>query len=147
MTELGYGAAGMALTRSFEGLNLTAYVDQRGVWTVGYGHTGTGVHGGMTITTDEAEALLASDIAGAVAGVNRLVTRVVSQNQFDALVDFAFNLGCASLARSTLLRCVNDGDFAAAAKEFLLWDHVQGRVVPGLLRRRQAEMELFERVN
>lgn len=145
MANLRYGAAGLALTRNFEGLNLAAYVDQRGVWTIGYGHTGPGVHAGLTITTDEAEAFLESDIAGAVTAVNRLVTGPVSQNQFDALVDFTFNLGCASLARSTLLRCVNIGDFAAAAKEFLLWDHVHGRVVPGLLRRRQVETELFER--
>lgn len=145
MANLTYGSAGMALTRSFEGLNLAAYVDQRGVWTIGYGHTGPGVHAGLTITASEADAFLASDIAGAVAGVNRLITESISQNQFDALVDFTFNLGCASLARSTLLRCVNAGDIATAAKEFLLWDHVHGRVVPGLLRRRQAEMELFER--
>lgn len=143
MTDRTYGAAGMALTRSFEGLRLEAYLDQRGVWTVGYGHTGPEVHAGLTITEAETEAFLASDIAGAVAVVNRLVTREISQNQFDALVDFAFNLGPASLARSTLLREVNAGDFVAAAKEFLLWDHVDGRVVPGLLRRRQAEAELF----
>ena len=147
MANLTYGAAGMALTRSFEGLSLAAYVDQRGVWTIGYGHTGPGIHAGLTITAEEAEAFLASDIAGAVAGVNRLVTGSITQNQFDALVDFTFNLGCAGLARSTLLRKVNAGDFAAATTEFLLWDHVHGRVVPGLLRRRQAEMDLFERVN
>ncbi len=143
MAERTYGAAGMALTRSFEGLRLTAYMDQRGVWTVGYGHTGPGVHAGLTISEAEAEAFLAGDIAGAVAAVNRLVTAEISQNQFDALVDFAFNLGAATLARSTLLRCVNSGDFAAAAKQILAWDHVNGHVVPGLLRRRQAEAELF----
>lgn len=147
MANLTYGAAGMALTRSFEGLNLTAYVDQRGVLTIGYGHTGPGIHAGLTITADEAEAFLASDIAGAVAGVNRLVTAPITQNQFDALVDFTFNLGCASLARSTLLRQVNAGDSGAAAKQLLLWDHIHGRVIPGLLRRRQAELELFERSN
>lgn len=147
MANLAYGLAGMALTRSFEGLNLAAYVDQRGVWTIGYGHTGPGIHAGLSISEDEAEAFLASDIAGAVAGVNRLVTAPVTQNQFDALVDFTFNLGCASFAHSTLLRQVNAGDFALAAGEFLLWDHVHGRVVSGLLRRRQAEMELFERAS
>lgn len=145
MADRTYSAAGMALTRSFEGLRLTAYADQRGVWTVGYGHTGPGVHAGLRITEAEAEAFLASDLAGAVAAVNRLVTHEVSQNQFDALVDFAYNLGPASLARSMLLRLVNAGDFAAAAQQFLVWDHVDGRVVPGLLRRRQAEAELFMR--
>lgn len=143
MASLTYGDAGFALTKSFEGLNLVAYADQRGVWTVGYGHTGPGVHAGLTISEEQAEDFLASDVAGAVAGVNRMVNRQVTQNQFDALVDFAFNLGCASLAQSTLLRFVNAGDFAAAAREFLLWDHVDGEVIPGLLLRRQAEMDLF----
>jgi lysozyme len=98
----------------------------------------------LQIIAEQAEVFLESDVAGAAAGVNRLVIRQVEQNQFDALVDFAFNLGCASLARSTLLRLVNEGDFAAAAPEFLLWDHVGGRVVPGLVRRRRAEMEMFQ---
>lgn len=144
MANLTYSEAGLALTKSFEGLALAAYADQRGVWTIGYGHTGPGVHEGLQIIAEEAEVFLESDLTGAVAGVNRLVIRQVVQNQFDALVDFAFNLGCASLARSTLLRCVNEGDFAAAAQEFLLWDHVGGRVVPGLVRRRRAEMEMFQ---
>jgi len=138
-----YSEAGLALTKSFEGLNLAAYVDQRGVWTIGYGHTGPNVHAGLRITEEEAEVFLESDIAGAVAGVNRLVTTPLTQNQFDALVDFTFNLGCASLMHSTLLRRVNAGEFAEASREFLLWDHIRGRVVPGLLRRRQAEMEMF----
>ena len=140
-----YSEAGLALTKNFEGLNLAAYVDQRGVWTIGYGHTGPNVHAGLQITEEEAEVFLESDITGAVAGVNRLVTSPLTQNQFDALVDFTFNLGCASLMHSTLLRRVNAGEFAEAAREFLLWDHVRGRVFPGLLRRRQAEMEMFQK--
>lgn len=143
MANLTYGEKGLSLTKQFEGLRLAAYQDQRGIWTIGYGHTGPNVHAGLRITEEEADVFLESDIAGAVAGVNRMVTSTVTQNQFDALVDFAFNLGCAGLMRSTLLAWVNAGNFAAAAKEFLLWDHIGGRTVPGLLRRRQAEMELF----
>ena len=75
--------------------------------------------------------------------MNRLDTGSIVQCQFDALVDFTFNLGCASLANSTLLRAVNAGDFAGAANEFARWDHVQGMVVLGLLRRRQAEAQMF----
>lgn len=144
MASFSYSNAGLALTKSFEGLALAAYADQGGVWTIGYGHTGRGVYAGLTITEEQAEAFLHSDVAGAVAGANRMVTGEIGQNQFDALVDFALNLGCATLLRSTLLRQVNAGDFSAAAAQFLLWDHVDGVAVPGLLRRRRAEMELFQ---
>ena len=138
-----YSDAGLTSTKNFEGCRLSAYADQGGVWTVGYGHTGPGVHAGLTITQDQADTFLISDVAGAVACVNRLVTSSIVQCQFDALVDFTFNLGCACLANSTLLRAVNAGEFDGAANEFLRWDHVSGMVVPGLLRRRQAEAQMF----
>lgn len=144
MANLSLSDQGLALTKSFEGLELSAYPDQGGVWTVGYGHTGPGVHAGLVITQDHADTFLESDVAGAVTAVNRMVTAEINQNQFDALVDFTFNLGCASLSQSTLLRYVNAGEFGLAAAQFLLWDHVRGVVVPGLLRRRQAEMQLFQ---
>jgi len=135
--------AGLALTKKFEGLRLAAYQDQVGVWTIGYGHTGREVHGGLAITEEHADVLLESDIASAVACVNRAVTAEISQCQFDALVDFVFNLGCARLLGSTLLRHVNAGEFDLAAAQFPLWDHAGGVVVPGLLARRNAEMSLF----
>jgi lysozyme len=144
LANLSYSDAGFTLTKQFEGLNLNAYQDQVGVWTIGYGHTGPSVHGGLTITQDQADQLLASDVAASVTCVNRGVTSTISQNQFDALVDFAFNLGCAALLGSTLLRLVNASDFANAAPQFLQWDHAKGVVIPGLLRRRQAEMNLFQ---
>jgi len=144
MSNFTYSDAGFALTKQFEGLRLTAYQDQVGVWTIGYGHTGREVHGGMVITADQADVLLHSDVAAAVACVNRAVTSGISQNQFDALVDFVFNLGCARLLGSTLLRHVNAGEFDLAAPQFLLWDHAGGVVVQGLLKRRQAEMTLFQ---
>jgi len=143
MPNFTYSDNGMNLTKQFEGLRLSAYADQVGVWTIGYGHTGPGVHAALTITQDLADAFLASDVAGAVACVNRLVTSDINQNQFDAMVDFVFNLGCASLASSTLLRFVNTGDFADAAGQFQRWDHAGAVVVPGLLLRRQAEATLF----
>jgi lysozyme len=141
-----YSETGLALTRSFEGLRLTAYPDLGGVWTIGYGHTGPGVHTGLTITREQAEALLAADIARAATAVHHLVTVTITQNQFDALVDFAFNLGPTTLANSTLLRDLNSGDIPSAAAQFERWDHVRGTVVPGLLRRRKAEAALFTRV-
>jgi lysozyme len=143
MANFTYSPNGLTLTKRFEGLELTAYQDQVGVWTIGYGHTGPTVHGGLTITQTQADQLLESDVSGAVACVNRAVTTAINQNQFDALVDFVINLGCASLLTSMLLRFVNKGDFADAALQFLRWDHAGGVVIPGLLKRRQAEMELF----
>lgn len=143
MSDFSYSDTGLTLTKNFEGCELSAYADQAGVWTIGYGHTGSGVYAGLTITQEQAEAFLRSDLAAAVSCVNSLVTSEIVQCQFDALVDFTFNLGCASLANSTLLRYVNGGDFADAANQFLRWDHVRGVVVPGLLLRRQAEVRLF----
>jgi lysozyme len=143
MANMRYSEAGLRLTKRFEGLELSAYQDQGGVWTIGYGHTGPNVHGGLTITEEQAEQLLESDLAAAVACVNRAVKVELEQNQFDALVDFVFNLGAASLLTSTMLRHLNAGRMADAAQQFPLWDHCKGVVVPGLLRRRQAEMEMF----
>lgn len=144
MASFTYSDSGLALTKSFEGLELTAYQDQGGVWTIGYGHTSRNVGQGMMIDETQAEQLLASDLAGAVAAVNRAVTAAIAQSQFDALVDFAFNLGAANLLTSTLLREVNAESYAAAAAEFPKWDHCKGIVVPGLLRRRQAEVAMFQ---
>jgi lysozyme len=144
MANFTYSESGVALTKEYEGLELKAYQDQVGVWTIGYGHTGSGVHGGLTITQDQADQLLLSDIAASVTCVNRAVTAAINQNQFDALVDFVFNLGCAALLSSTLLRDLNAGDFESVAGQFLLWDHAGGVVLPGLLRRRQAESDLFQ---
>ncbi len=143
MANFTYSDAGLALTKQFEGLSLTAYQDQVGVWTIGYGHTGPSVQGGMTITEDQATLLLQSDVAASVSCVNNAVTATISQPQFDALVDFCFNLGCGALVKSSLLRFVNMNDFVSAAAQFLLWDHAGGVVVQGLLRRRQAEAALF----
>lgn len=144
MSNFSYSDAGFALTKKFEGLRLIAYQDQVGVWTIGYGHTGLDVHSGLAITEDQADQLLRTDIASAVACVNRAVTAEIRQCHFDALVDFAFNLGCGRLLNSTLLRHVNAGELDQAAPQFLLWDRAGGVEVRGLLLRRQAEMALFQ---
>jgi lysozyme len=143
MANFKYSSAGLALTKQFEGCELKAYQDQVGVWTIGYGHTGTDVKKGLTITEEQASTLLAADVAWAVTCVNKSVKVAINQNQFDALVDFVFNLGCANLGQSTLLRLLNSGDSSNAAKEFLRWNRAGGKVVAGLTRRRQAEMDLF----
>lgn len=137
-----YSKPGLALTELFEGNILGAYKDQRGVWTIGYGHT-AGVYPGMTITQQEAEAFLAADVGAASACVNGAVTVRLTQAQFDALVDFAFNVGITNFRHSTLLRDVNAGHFPEAVAQFRLWDHCGGVVDDGLLRRRKAEAREF----
>jgi lysozyme len=143
MPDLTYSDSGLKLTKGFEGLRLHAYQDLADIWTIGYGHTGPEVVPGMTITESEAEALLLADLADAVRCVNRVVTAPITQPQFDALVDFCFNAGRGSFLNSTLLRQVNLGDTQAAAAQFALWVHADGKVVPGLVRRRSAEAQLF----
>jgi lysozyme len=143
MANFKYSSTGLDLTKQFEGLELKAYQDSVGVWTIGYGHTGTDVVPGLTISEAQATILLAADVAWAATCVNKSVKSAINQNQFDALVDFTFNLGCANLGQSTLLRLVNAGDFAGAAAQFLRWNKAGGKVLKGLTKRRQAEMDLF----
>jgi lysozyme len=143
MTKHTYSKAGLKLTESFEACRFIAYRDIKGVWTIGWGHTGPDVHPGMVITEAEADLLLAKDVQTAVDAVNRLVTVDITQAEFDALVDFTFNIGVRALTSSTLLRALNAGDFQAAADRFDEWDHAGGQVIAGLLRRRQAETEMF----
>jgi len=138
-----YSNTGLALTERFEGCRLESYQDQGGVWTIGYGHTGPDVGPGMTCTPQQAQAWLALDTHAAAQTVNDLVQIQLSQHEFDALVDFVFNLGAGAFARSTMLRLLNMGEIATAAGQFALWDHIGGREVAGLLRRRLAEKAEF----
>ncbi|HEX5233752.1 MAG TPA: lysozyme [Silvibacterium sp.] len=142
VNDLTYSKDGLHLTECFEGDILTAYKDQRGVWTIGYGHTAY-IHPGMTITQQQAEALLEADIQAAAHCVNDAVDIPLTQSQFDSLVDLAFNVGETSFRRSTLLREINTGHFPEAIAQFKLWDHCGGVVNAGLLRRRQAEAAEF----
>jgi lysozyme len=144
INNLTYSGNGLALTEQFEGCRLTAYQDQVGVWTIGYGHTGPDVTPQLTITQDQAQDLLAQDVCSAAACVNNVVTIQLSQEEFDALVDFVFNLGAGAFTGSTMLRDLNAGDITAAATQFDLWDHAGGAVVAGLLRRREAETAMFD---
>ena len=137
-----YSKAGIQLTERFEGCRLAAYPDTGGVWTIGYGHT-NGVHESMTCTREQAEAWLKQDIQAAADAVNRRVSVLLKQSEFDALVDFVFNLGVRAFARSTMLKDINAGNFAAAASQFPLWDQDAGRALAGLLHRRLAEEAEF----
>jgi lysozyme len=137
-----YSGAGMALTESFEGCQLAAYQDAGGVWSNGFGNT-HGVVPGSTITMAQAVVDLQSNVQNSVNDVNQLVTVKLTQGEFDALVDFDFNLGRGNLARSTLLVELNAGHFSGAADQFQAWDKCEGAVMAGLLRRRVAETAEF----
>lgn len=133
------------IIEDFEGYRDKAYPDPGtggSPWTIGYGHT-RGVKPGDTCTEEQAEDWLHEDVAEAAAAVNEYVTIPLSQNQFDALVSFTYNLGVHNLNRSTLLTLLNRGDIEGAADEFLKWDMAGGRVLPGLDTRRHKERELF----
>lgn len=135
--------SGMHLTEQFEGCRYVAYFDRLGkVWTIAYGHTDD-VHEGMTCTKSQAEVWLQIDRAKASLAINRLVLPQLTQDEFDALVDFVFNLGVGDFAKSSLLRLINLRKFSEAAAEFDKWDHSGGKIVQGLLRRREAENALF----
>lgn len=138
---------GIALIKQFEGCKLTAYQDSVGIWTIGYGWTqpvdGKPIRAGMTIKQETAERLLKTGLVSYESDVSRLVKVGVTQEQFDALVSFTYNLGARSLSTSTLLRKLNAGDYAGAADEFLRWNKAGGKVLNGLTRRREAERALF----
>lgn len=138
---------GIELIKEFEGCRLTAYKCPAGVWTIGYGHTGKvdgkAVASGMTISAAKATELLKKDLARFEAAVNSYVTAPITQNMFDALVSFAFNCGSGALKGSTLLKKLNGKDYSGAAAEFPKWNKAGGKVLNGLVRRREREQQLF----
>lgn len=135
---------GIGLIKAFEGCKLGSYYDSGGVLTIGYGCT-TDVAPGMKITQVQAEERLKLDLKDAEDAVNLLVVVPLSQNEFDALVSFTFNLGQGALRRSKLLKLLNTSDYIGAAREFLDANKDGGKVLPGLTRRRLAESQLFNR--
>jgi lysozyme len=142
---------GRALIESFEGLLLRAEQDIAGIWTIGYGHTGLQhndgtVYEGRVITKEQADDLLGYDMHQFERRVISLVKVPLNQNQFDALVSFDFNTGgltLKGLKPSTLLNCLNQGKIWEASNQFGDWNHVNGREVAGLTRRRNAERDVF----
>ncbi|EQA1622550.1 lysozyme [Enterobacter asburiae] len=133
---------GLDLIKQYESLRTTAYRCPAGVLTIGYGHT-AGVKESDKITQAQADEFLAQDAAVAAADVTRLVTVTLSQNQFDALVSFTFNLGAGNLASSTLLKRLNEGNYDQAADQFGRWVFANNVLLQGLVKRRAAEKALF----
>jgi len=135
------GEKGIKLIQSFETLRLVAYQDQRGFWSIGWGHRPSSM--GATCSIDQADDWFLDDTRAACGAVTRNVDVALTQNQFDALVSFAYNIGMGAFAGSTLLRYVNRGLWDVAAAEFDRWDNVDGKSDAGLARRRTAEKALF----
>lgn len=138
---------GIELIKRFEGLELKAYQDSVGVWTIGYGWTqpvdGKKVGPGMVIDQVTADRLLKCGVVQYELGINQLVKMKITQGQFDALVSFAYNLGLRSLSTSTLLQKLNTGDIQGAADQFSRWVNAGGVKLNGLVKRRAAEREMF----
>ncbi len=134
---------GLSLIKCFEGLRLSTYVCAGGKLTIGYGHTGKDVDEDMTITEEEADNLLKSDVKWAERAISSWVSVPLNRNQFSALVSLVFNIGTTNFINSTLLKKLNIGEFDEAADQFLRWNKAKGKVLEGLVKRRKAEKELF----
>ena len=139
---MNIGKQGLELIKQFEGLRLKAYKCPADVWTIGYGHTKT-VKPDMVITEVEAGKLLLKDLAWVEAAVNKHVTSPLTQQQYDALCSFIYNVGAGAFGKSTLLRRLNEGDYDAAANQLPRWNKQKKVVLSGLTRRRAAEKALF----
>lgn len=135
--------AGIDLIKSFEGFEPEPYKDAGGLLTIGYGHLIKRGEQFDRITREEGERILSDDVRFAENCIEQHVEPELEQYEFDALVSFIFNLGCANFARSTLRKMINAENFANAANEFPKWNRVKGRIVRGLVRRRAAERALF----
>ena len=137
---------GIELIKKYEGCVLKSYKCPSGVWTIGYGHT-NGVKSGMQITKAQALNYLKQDLSIYEKAVTNYVKVPLNQNQFDALVSFSFNCGSGALKTSTLLQKLNSSDYNGAANEFPRWNKSNGKVLNGLVRRREEEKELFLKTN
>jgi lysozyme len=136
--------AGLNLLTKSEGFRDRVYADVAGFRTIGFGHRLAPSEAYANgINQSQGEAILSHDLAIAEAAVERLVKVILTQGQFDALVDFVFNLGAGRLASSTLLSYLNAGKYDAAAWELLAWDHAGSHELASLKTRREAEFQLW----
>lgn len=137
---------GKDLIKSFEGLELRVYPDPGtggAPYTAGYGHTGPDVKPGMNVTQAMADKWFDEDVSKFEAGVSNALTVETTQNQFDAMVSLAYNIGLGNFTKSTLLRKHNAKCWQCAAAQFGVWRNAGGKVMNGLIRRRAAERELY----
>lgn len=134
---------GIALIKQFEGFSAEAYTCAGGYLTIGYGHKLLPSDRYKSVTMAKADEILRKDLRKSERAVLKYITVPLTDDQFAALVSFTFNLGPASLQRSTLRQKLNYGEYRAAAKEFKRWVYAGGKRVMGLVRRRKVESELF----
>lgn len=138
---------GVDALKQYEGFRSKAYQDVVGIWTIGYGTTkidGKPVEPGLECTPEEAELWLRADLAWAQTTINQLVKFMLTQPMFDALVSFVYNVGQTAFSKSTMLKKLNGGDYAGAAKEFDRWVFAKGKMIPGLAKRRLLEKTMFQ---
>ena len=139
--------SGINKIKKHEALRLEPYRDSAGLWTIGWGHLLKQGEWWDSITEEFAEDLLRKDLAAAERAVNKYVLVPISQNQYDALVSFVFNVGIGALQESTTLRKLNAGDYDGAADALLLWNKVTvngvKKISNGLIARREHERSLF----
>lgn len=138
---------GIEALKKYEGFKQVAYKDTGDVWTIGYGSThilGRLVQQGDIVSVAEATEQLVTDLAWAQTGVNQLVKVPLKQTQFDALVSFIYNIGEEAFMKSTLLRKLNSRDYSGASREFPRWNKDNGRIIRGLVVRREKEQDMFD---
>ena len=149
MTTRHINNAGLSLIKQFEGLELTAYLCPANIPTIGYGNTNSVTRadvGRKTITAAQAETLLRADLVRFEKAVEHLVSVPLTDNQFAALVSFAFNLGEGNLAKSTLLKRINaKAPLADIERSWMQWVNANGKRLQGLVNRRAAEMALYKK--
>lgn len=135
---------GIDLIKLFEGRKLTAYQDQAGIWTIGYGHTGPEVVKGLTWSVDEAEQMLLQDISSKAEPIRDFISEMVNDNQFSALCSLCFNVGLHRVIKSNTLKLINSGEDPSV--EWMGFCLVNGEPNNGLLRRRKAELDLYHKL-
>ena len=133
---------GISLIKFYEGFRNRAYYDAVGVLTIGYGTTSS-VTKNQVITEAQGEAFLQADLRKFEASINKLVKVSLSQDQFDALVSFVYNLGAGNFGSSTLLKLLNQGRYDLVPDQFMRWNKAGGQVLNGLTKRRKSEADLF----
>jgi lysozyme len=135
-------AEGLSLIKKFEGCELKAYRCAANVLTIGYG-TIKNVTEGMEITQEEAETLLQEEMHEYEGYINDMVKVPLEQHQFDAMVSWVFNLGSGNLSSSTLLKKLNNSEYDEVPAQIRRWNKAGGKVLDGLIRRREAEAKMF----
>ena len=134
---------GLGLIKKFEGCELEAYKCAAGVWTIGYGST-KGVEEGDSLTQEDADKLLRHEMDEYEGYIKDMVKIDLKQNEFDSLVSWVFNLGPANLKASTMLKVINDNKLEEVPSQMKRWNKANGKVLEGLIRRREAEALLFQ---